>query len=90
MSRASVRAAWLSLPHPIRWVGVAAAGAALVLVGLALLVLPGPGIPLLILGLVVLSTEFVWAQRTLHHVRHHSTAALSTITSRFTRRERRT
>jgi len=90
MSRAAVRATWSSLPHPIRWIGVASAGSVLVLVGLALMVLPGPGIPLVILGLIVLSTEFAWAQRTLHRVRHHSSSVLSTVTSRFTRREPRT
>ena len=33
--------------------------------GLAMMVLPGPGIIVSIAGLVVLSTEFVWAERVL-------------------------
>jgi L-cystine uptake protein TcyP (sodium:dicarboxylate symporter family) len=86
MSKASVRSTWASLPYPIRWVGVAAVGGTLVFAGLVLMVLPGPGIPLLILGLLVLATEFVWAQRTLHLVRRQSQSALSTVTKRFARK----
>lgn len=37
--------------------------------GLVLMVLPGPGIPLLIAGLLVLATEFAWAEAILHRVR---------------------
>ena len=87
MSRATFRSAWASLPHPIRWVGVAAVGGTLIIVGLILMVLPGPGIPLLVLGLVVLATEFAWAQRTLRHVRRQSSAAWSTVTKRLNRKE---
>ena len=87
MSRESLRTAWRSLPYPIRWVGVAAVGFALVLLGLVLMVLPGPGIPVLLLGLVVLATEFAWAQRTLHVMRRQGGAVLSSVTRRFTRRE---
>jgi hypothetical protein len=85
----SARGAWTRLPHPIRWLAVAGVGGTLVVVGLALLVLPGPGIPLLALGLLILATEFAWAERTLHRVRRHSSAALSTVTARLTRREPR-
>lgn len=44
-------------------------GAALLLVGLALMVLPGPGILLIVAGLAVLATEYVWAQRLLVHAK---------------------
>ncbi len=84
----SVRAfPWRRLPHPIRWLVVAIAGGATLLTGLALLVLPGPGIPLVILGLVILASEFAWAERTLHQVRRRSGAVLTTITRRTKRRE---
>jgi hypothetical protein len=42
---------------------IVAAGFALVAVGAALMVLPGPGIPVLAAGLGLLSLEFVWARR---------------------------
>lgn len=47
----------------IRRVAVVAGGFGLLLVGLALLVLPGPGIPLLLAGLGLLSLEYHWARR---------------------------
>jgi uncharacterized protein (TIGR02611 family) len=52
-----------------RRIAVTAAGAVLVLVGLALLVLPGPGLLLIIAGFAVLATEYVWAQRALNFAR---------------------
>jgi uncharacterized protein (TIGR02611 family) len=44
-------------------------GVALVAVGLAMLVLPGPGLLVIILGLIVLATEFVWAEVMLDKAR---------------------
>lgn len=46
-----------------RTVLVAIAGTALTVVGLAMLVLPGPGIAVLLLALAVFSAEFAWARR---------------------------
>jgi uncharacterized protein (TIGR02611 family) len=40
-------------------------GTTLLIAGSAMLVLPGPGIAVILLGLVVLSAEFQWAQRVL-------------------------
>jgi len=48
-----------------RRVAVALAGGTLLAVGLLLLVLPGPGTPVLLAGLAVLATEFTWAGRAL-------------------------
>jgi hypothetical protein len=43
-------------------VGITIAGFLLILVGAAMLVLPGPGLLVIIAGLAVLATEYVWAQ----------------------------
>src|SRR4029450_523462 len=40
--------------------------------GAAMLVLPGPGIAVILLGLVVLSAEFQWAQRVLTWLRERA------------------
>jgi hypothetical protein len=37
----------------------------LLVIGALLLVLPGPGIPLIVAGLALLALEFVWAERLL-------------------------
>jgi hypothetical protein len=47
----------------IRRVAAVVGGFGLLLVGAALLVLPGPGIPLVAAGLALLSLEFRWARR---------------------------
>ena len=48
-----------------RRVGITIAGFAVLLAGIALLVLPGPGWLLIFGGLAILSTEYVWARRLL-------------------------
>ena len=50
-------------------------GVAIVAGGVAMLVLPGPGWAAIIVGLAVLATEFVWAQRLLHWGRRRAGAA---------------
>jgi hypothetical protein len=47
----------------IRRVAIVLGGFGLLLVGAALLILPGPGIPVLVAGLALLSLEFAWARR---------------------------
>jgi len=45
-------------------------GVALILLGIALIPLPGPfSIPLMIAGLAVLATEYVWAEKALDTVK---------------------
>lgn len=52
-----------------RRVLVLALGSVLLAAGLALMVLPGPGIPLIFLGLTVLSWEFPAAKRLLFRMK---------------------
>ena len=54
-----------ALGRAVRRGGVFLVGSALLVAGAAMLVLPGPGIAVMLLGLVVLSAEFQWAQRVL-------------------------
>ena len=53
---------WRALPHPFRWVIVATVGSTLVLLGIIFVFIPGPGLPLIVLGVAILATEFAWAQ----------------------------
>jgi uncharacterized protein (TIGR02611 family) len=50
-------------------IAVSVAGGLLVLAGLVFLVLPGPGVVLILAGLAILATEYVWAQRALNFAR---------------------
>lgn len=54
---------------PLRKAGVFIVGWTLVLGGIAALILPGPGLLLLLLGLVVLSQEYEWAERRVDPVK---------------------
>jgi hypothetical protein len=45
----------------LRKLFVGVAGGTLVLVGLVLIPLPGPGIPVVLAGIALLATEFAWA-----------------------------
>jgi hypothetical protein len=49
----------------IRKIVVAVIGGTIVLVGLALLLLPGPAVIVIPIGLVILASEFAWARRVL-------------------------
>ena len=60
------------LTRAVRRGGVFLVGTALLVAGAAMLVLPGPGIAVILLGLVVLSAEFQWAKRALAWVRERA------------------
>ncbi|HEV8024690.1 MAG TPA: PGPGW domain-containing protein [Candidatus Nanopelagicales bacterium] len=64
-ARLAARAPWRRLPHPLRWLTVAVLGTTSLLIGALLLVLPGPGLAFMALGLAILATEFVWAETLL-------------------------
>jgi uncharacterized protein (TIGR02611 family) len=50
-------------------IAVTIAGFVLLLAGLLMMVLPGPGLLFIILGFAVLATEYVWAERALNIAR---------------------
>ena len=54
-----------SVGRTARKAAVLVVGVIVVLAGIALLPLPGPGMLVIIVGLVILATEFDWAQRWL-------------------------
>ena len=57
------------IPAWLRRTGIEVAGWTLVVLGLAALVLPGPGLLMIVAGLAVLSLRYAWAHRWLHPVR---------------------
>jgi hypothetical protein len=56
-------------------VGITIAGFVVILAGAAMLVLPGPGLLVIIAGLAILATEYVWAQRLLRIAKEKATQA---------------
>jgi len=53
----------------IKRLAIAVIGSTLLLVGAALLILPGPGLLVISIGLAILATEFVWARALLKKAR---------------------
>jgi tellurite resistance protein TerC len=52
-----------------RRIAIALIGSTALLLGVAMLILPGPGLLVIPIGLALLSTEFVWARRWLARIR---------------------
>lgn len=48
---------------------IALMGGTVVLIGVAMLVLPGPGVLVIAGGLAILATEFIWARRAVRNVK---------------------
>ena len=54
---------WLSvLPHPIRWALTMLIGVILLVLGLVMMVTPGPGLLFIFFGLSILALELEWAR----------------------------
>ncbi|HRK36656.1 MAG TPA: PGPGW domain-containing protein [Candidatus Hydrogenedentes bacterium] len=54
-------------------------GVTVMLAGLAMLVLPGPGVAVIVGALAILATEFVWAARLLKRVKENAQYAAQSV-----------
>jgi uncharacterized protein (TIGR02611 family) len=66
----------------VRWIGrtglrvlVTVVGFALIALGLVLLVLPGPGILVVVAGFAVLATQYAWARTALEATKRRASQA---------------
>lgn len=50
------------LPHPVRWVLTMVLGFSLLILGLIMMVTPGPGLLFIFFGLSILALEIEWAR----------------------------
>lgn len=75
---------WRKLPRWFRVPFVLLVGGTVVGIGIALLVLPGPGILVIFVGLAILATEFVWARRYLDKAKDHGTRLTRGVKAKFT------
>jgi len=65
-------------------IAVTIVGGAVLLAGVALLVLPGPGWLLIFIGLGILATEYVWAERLLKAAKRKAEQAKDKVLRRKT------
>ena len=77
------RRIWSGTPVKVRRAIVAVVGSTLVLLGVALVVLPGPfTMPLVLAGFVVLASEFAWAEHVLLRGREKMRSAMKAVRRR--------
>lgn len=58
--------------HAVKKSAVTILGVALLALGVAMMILPGPGILVIVAGLAVLATEYVWARSLLDRARNQA------------------
>lgn len=81
------RRAWRAAPSPVRRSIAGVVGGTLIVLGLALVVLPGPfTLPLVAAGLAVLGSEFAWAHRALERGRQVAGRTAGRVMRRLPRR----
>ena len=66
-------------------IAITIVGFVVILAGVAMLILPGPGWAAIFLGLAILATEYVWAQRAMNYAKQKASQAKD----RVTRKKRR-
>ncbi len=91
LAKAWRRGGQRGLHQPVVWLwwlvtnskrlAILVAGVAFVGAGLAMLVLPGPGVLVSVVGLAILATEFAWAERMLDRTRSRASQATTSIAS---------
>jgi tellurite resistance protein TerC len=59
-------------------------GFTILVIGLALIVLPGPAFLVIPLGLAILATEFLWARRLLRRVKDKANQMASRVSGNWT------
>jgi hypothetical protein len=77
--------AWLRRTITYRWarrIVVAVIGGTILLIGIAMVVLPGPAIVVVPLGLGVLGLEFAWARHWLRKLRATATEVVNRVRGR--------
>ncbi len=55
-----------------RRIVISVMGTTVILIGIAMLVLPGPGMVVIPIGLAILATEYAWARRWLGFIRDNA------------------
>jgi len=73
----------------LRWArkgGITVAGISMLAGGVAMLVLPGPGLAVILLGLAVLATEYDWAARLLAGLRQRASRMAKPLAERVRRK----
>jgi uncharacterized protein (TIGR02611 family) len=85
----------ISRPHQVarviwrvgRRLVITVVGFGVVAAGVVMLVVPGPGLLVMIAGLAILATEFVWAERALRTARNKAAQGAQAAKGLFTKKD---
>ena len=69
LSRIRAKVGLKDLPGPLRKLIAGVIGVTVLLIGVAMIVLPGPAFIVIPVGLAILATEFAWARRVVRRAR---------------------
>jgi len=72
------------VPQIVRKVIIAVIGTTVVLIGVALIILPGPAFIVIPIGLAILASEFLWARRVVKRGRIFVKRARRAVKSKVT------
>lgn len=67
------------LSAPVRKVVIGLMGGTVLLIGVVMVILPGPAVLIIPLGLAILATEFLWAKRWMHRAKDWFRRARATV-----------
>jgi uncharacterized protein (TIGR02611 family) len=59
----------MELYKKVRQLVIAVLGFTVLLIGVVMIVTPGPSLLVIVLGLAILATEFIWARRLLNQIK---------------------
>lgn len=59
----------MDLYKKVRRLVIAVLGFTVLLIGVAMIITPGPSTLVIVLGLAILATEFIWARRLLNQIK---------------------
>ena len=76
---APFKVVWRFIRTSGKRIAVTIVGSAVLVAGIAMLVLPGPGLLVIIAGLAILATEYVWAQRLLAKAKEKAEQAKNAV-----------
>ncbi len=77
-----VKRTWTLTYRAARRIAIAVIGATVVLLGVAMLVLPGPGLLTIVGGLAILALEFAFARRWLERIKRTTKKAVGEVKRR--------
>jgi uncharacterized protein (TIGR02611 family) len=84
---APFRVVWRFIKRSGKRIAVTIAGFAVLILGIILIPLPGPGWAIVFAGLAILATEYVWAQRLLNYAKKKAISAKNAVLRQKTAKE---